>query len=192
MTTGGDLGISSRSVLLARRRQVSAFGWRRPWLRGALLLLPPLGWFVVIYLLALVALFVSAFWAIDPFTTKLVKNWNIENFRTIVEDSTYRTIAFRTIGLAAAVTITDALVALPFGYFMARLAPPRLRTVLFVCVLVPLWASYLARVYSWRLILSHDGVLNWTLAKLHLPTVGVAYSTWAMWIVFSYIWLPFM
>jgi putative spermidine/putrescine transport system permease protein len=174
------------------RRRVSAAFWRRPWLRASVLLIPPLGWFVVIYLLALVALFVSAFWGVDPFTTKLVHDWNIDNFRTIVEDPTYRTIAFRTVGLAAAVTVTDALVALPFAYFMARLASPRLRTVLFVCVLVPLWASYLARVYAWRLILAQDGVLNWTLGKLGIPDLGVAYSTWAMWIVFSYIWLPFM
>jgi len=176
----------------AARRRVSAAFWRRPWLRASVLLVPPLGWFVVIYLLALVALFVSAFWSIDPFTTKLVHDWNLDNFRTIVEDSTYRTIAFRTIGLAAAVTVTDAIVALPFAYFMARMASPHLRTVLFVCVLVPLWASYLARVYAWRLILAQDGVLNWTLGKLGLPDLGVAYSTWAMWIVFSYIWLPFM
>src|SRR6476660_659080 len=176
----------------AARRRVSAAFWRRPWLRASVLLLPPLAWFVVIYLLALVALFVSAFWSIDPFTTKLVHDWNLDNFRTIVEDSTYRTIAFRTIGLAAAVTVTDALVALPFAYYMARLASPRARTALFVCVLVPLWASYLARVYAWRLILAQDGVLNWTLFKLGLPVLGVAYSTWAMWIVFSYIWLPFM
>jgi putative spermidine/putrescine transport system permease protein len=176
----------------AARRRLSAAFWRRPWLRASVLLLPPLAWFVVIYLLALVALFVSAFWSIDPFTTKLVHDWNLDNFRTIVEDSTYRTIAFRTIGLAAAVTVTDALVALPFAYYMARLASPRTRTALFVCVLVPLWASYLARVYAWRLILAQDGVLNWTLGKLGLPDLGVAYSTWAMWIVFSYIWLPFM
>jgi putative spermidine/putrescine transport system permease protein len=174
------------------RRRVSAAFWRRPWLRASVLLVPPLGWFVVIYLLALVALFVSAFWSVDPFTTKLVHNWNLDNFRTIVEDSTYRTIAFRTIGLAAAVTVTDAVVAFPFAYFMARIAAPHMRTALFVCVLVPLWASYLARVYAWRLILAQDGVLNWTLGKLGLPDVGVAYSTWAMWIVFSYIWLPFM
>jgi putative spermidine/putrescine transport system permease protein len=178
--------------LWAARRRVSAVLWARPWIRAAALLTPPLGWFVVIYLLALVALFVSAFWAVDPFTTKVVRNWNLDNFRTIVEDSTYRTIAFRTIGLAAAVTATTAIVTLPLAYFMARLASPRLRAVLFVCVLVPLWTSYLARVYSWRLILSQDGVLNWTLGKLHLPTVGLGYSTWAMWIVFSYIWLPFM
>jgi putative spermidine/putrescine transport system permease protein len=141
---------------------------------------------------ALVALFVSAFWAIDPFTTEVVKHWNLDNLRTIFQDSTYRNIAARTIGLAAAVTLTDAILAFPLAYFMARVASPRMRSLLFVAVLVPLWSSYLARVYSWRLILSEDGVLNWLLAKLGLPALGVGYSVWAMWIVFSYIWLPFM
>jgi putative spermidine/putrescine transport system permease protein len=188
---GGGRSSLSRS-LGARRRDVSAFFWRHSWLRAAGLLLPPVAWFVLIYLLALVALFISAFWAVDSFTGELVKHWNVGNFRTIFEQSTYRTIALRTIGVAAAVTVTDALLAFPIAYFMARIAPPRLRSVLFVAVLVPLWASYLARVYAWRLILQSDGVLNWSLAKLGLPTIGVGYSVWAMWIVFSYIWLPFM
>jgi putative spermidine/putrescine transport system permease protein len=188
---GGGRPAPSRS-LVARRRAISAFFWRNAWLRTAGLLAPPVAWFVLIYLLALVALFVSAFWAVDPFTTELVKHWNLGNFRTVFENSTYRTIALRTIGVAAAVTVTDALLAFPIAYFMARVASARLRSLLFVAVLIPLWASYLARVYSWRLILQGDGVLNWTLDKLGLPTVGVGYSVWAMWIVFSYIWLPFM
>jgi len=75
---------------------------------------------------------------------------------------------------------------------MARLAGPKLRAVLFVLVLLPLWASYLARVYAWRLILNSDGLLNWTLAKLGLPAANIAYTNTAVWIVFSYIWLPFM
>src|SRR5213079_98964 len=82
--------------------------------------------------------------------------------------------------------------AFPFAYFAARLAPRRLQAFLFVLVLLPLWSSYLVRVYAWRLILARDGVLNWTLDKLGLGHIGVAYSNWAMWIVFSYIWLPFM
>src|SRR5581483_983309 len=98
----------------------------------------------------------------------------------------------RTIGIAAAVTVTDAVIAFPFAYYMARIAKPRTRAVLFVLVLLPLWASYLARVYSWRLILDHDGLLNWSLQKVGLPPAGIAYSNTAMWIVFSYIWLPFM
>ncbi len=176
----------------SQRRRLSAALHRRPWLRGALLLSPPAAWFVVLYLAALVALFVSAFWRVDSFTGDLVHMWNLDNFRTLWEEPTYRTIALRTIGIAAAVTLTDALLALPFAYYAARIAPKRLSSVLFVAVLIPLWTSYLVRVYAWRLILAHDGILNWTLDKLGMGSVNVAYSNTAMWIVFSYIWLPFM
>jgi putative spermidine/putrescine transport system permease protein len=166
--------------------------WRRPWLRATALLLPPLGWMIVFYLAALAVLFVSAFWSIDSFTGKLTHTFTWDNFHTIVSDPTYRQIAWRTIWMAAAVTVTDAIVAFPFAYYMARLAGPRRRTLLFVLVLLPLWSSYLARIYAWRLILNHDGALNWTLGKLGLPTQGWAFTNTAMWIVFSYIWLPFM
>ena len=89
-------------------------------------------------------------------------------------------------------TVTDAIIAFPFAYYMARFASPRLRTLLFVLVLLPLWSSYLARIYAWRLILAHDGAVNWTLGKLGLPDQNIAYTNTAMWIVFSYVWLPFM
>jgi putative spermidine/putrescine transport system permease protein len=174
------------------RAGLSAALYRRPWLRGLLLLSAPGAWFVLIYLLALVILFISAFWRVDEFSGALVRDWNLDNFRRIFEGATYRTIALRTIGIAAAVTLTDALLALPFGYYAARLAPRRLQSALFVIVLIPLWTSYLVRVYAWRLILAQDGILNWTLDKLGLGSLEVAYSNWAMWIVFSYIWLPFM
>jgi putative spermidine/putrescine transport system permease protein len=139
-----------------------------------------------------VALFVSAFWSVDPFTTDIVHVWNVGNFKTLWQESAYRTIALRTIGIAAAVTVTDALLAFPLAYFMARIASPRARAALFVMVLLPLWSSYLVRVYTWRLILNQDGVLNWVLNGLGLPNAGIAYSNWAIWIVFSYVWLPFM
>jgi putative spermidine/putrescine transport system permease protein len=174
------------------RAGLSAALFRRPWLRGVLLLSAPGVWFVAIYLLALVVLFISAFWRTDEFTGALVREWNLDNFRRIFEDPTYRTIALRTIGMAAAVTVTDALLALPFAYFAARLAPRRLQAALFVIVLIPLWTSYLVRVYSWRLILAKDGILNWWLEKLGFGSLSVGYSNWAMWIVFTYIWLPFM
>ena len=156
------------------------------------LLLPPLGWMAVFYLAALAVLFVSAFWSIDAFTGKLTHTWTWANFDTIIHDSTYRQIAFRTIWMAALVTITDALIAFPFAYYMARIATPRMRTLLFVLVLLPLWSSYLARIYAWRLILNDDGALNWSLGKVGLPEQGWAFTNTAMWIVFSYIWLPFM
>ena len=151
-----------------------------------------MGFFVAIYIAALVALFVSAFWTVNSFTGELEHVWTWSNFSTLIHTSVYRTVALRTIGIAAAVTLTDALLAFPFAYFMARVASPRVRTLLFVLTLLPLWASYLARVYAWQLILEHDGLLNWSLQKLGLPAANIAYTNTAVWIVFSYIWLPFM
>jgi putative spermidine/putrescine transport system permease protein len=182
----------TRRAAPGRAARLQAILWRRPWLRGSLLLGPPLAWFLLIYLAALALLMITAFWRINPFTTAIVQDWNLDNFRTLVADPAYRAIILRTVGIAAAVTITDALLAFPFAYFMARVASRRLQTALFAAVLLPLWASYLARVYAWVLILNHDGVLNWTLLGLHLPAANIGYTNWAMWIVFSYIWLPFM
>ncbi len=179
-------------VGVSRGAHLGSFLWRHTWLRAVALLTPPLAWFLLLYVAALAVLFVSAFWAVDPFTTEIVHNWNLDNFRELWNGSAYRTIALRTIGIAALVTLTDALVAFPFAYFMARIASRRLRALLFVAVLLPLWSSYLVRVYAWRLLLAKDGAVNWSLDKLHLPELGVAYSNTAMWIVFSYIWLPFM
>ena len=166
--------------------------WRRPWLRSLLLLLPPMGWFIFIYLAALALLLVTAFWQIDAFTTRIVQVWNLDNFRTILFDPTYRLIIGRTVLMAAAVTVTDAILAFPFAYYMARVASRRTQTLLFAAVLLPLWASYIARVYSWILILNHSGLLNWSLQSIGLPPANIGYTNIAMWIVFSYIWLPFM
>jgi putative spermidine/putrescine transport system permease protein len=171
---------------------MSAAVFRRAWLRAVLLLTAPGAWFVLIYLAALVILFISAFWSVDSFTGKLVHTWTLNNFKTLVNDPTYRTIALRTIGIAAAVTVTDAVLAFPFAYYAARLAPRRMRAALFVAVLLPLWSSYLVRVYAWRLILDKDGIMNWALGLVGLGPQHIAYTNTAMWLVFSYIWLPFM
>jgi putative spermidine/putrescine transport system permease protein len=157
----------------------------------AFLALPAL-WFIVFYLAALAALFVSSFRQVDSMSGEILPVWTLENFRVLLTDPTYRTIALRTVLIAACVTLTDAVLAWPFAMVMARHAGPRLRAVLLVLVMLPLWSSYLARVYAWRLILSHDGALNWALAELGLPRLSIGYSNWAMWIVFSYLWLPFM
>jgi putative spermidine/putrescine transport system permease protein len=178
--------------LRAARLRVSGFFWRHRWAKALLLLAPVLLAFAIVYLASLAALFVSAFWTVNPFTTEIEHIWTLDNFRTILESTAYRTIALRTIGIAAAVTLTDAVLAFPLAYFMARIASGRSRTLLFIAVLLPLWSSYLIRVYIWRLILNEDGVLNWTLGKVGLPHVHLAYSNWAVWIIFSYVWLPFM
>jgi putative spermidine/putrescine transport system permease protein len=172
--------------------RISAALWRRPWMRATLLLTPPLAWFVFIYLASLAALLVTGFWRVNAFTSNVERVWGLGNFQSLFQNATYRSIMLRTIGMAAAVTVTDALVAFPFAYFMARVASPRLRTALFVGVLVPLWASYIARVYSWLLIFTHDGIVNWTLGKIGLGPITLVYTNWAVYIVFCYLWLPFM
>ena len=171
--------------------RVSAALWRRAWLRATLTLSPPLAWFLVIYLASLLVMLVTAFWSVNPFTNSLVHSWTLANFQQIFTP-TYLTIIARTVIMAAVVTVTDAVLALPFAYYMARVATPRGRHALFVAVLLPLWASYLARVYAWIVILQKGGTLSWTLSKLGLGTVNIGYTNVAMWIVFSYIWLPFM
>jgi putative spermidine/putrescine transport system permease protein len=174
------------------RVRVSAALFRRPWLRAVLLLSGPGAWFVLIYLAALALLFISALWRVDSLTGSLIHSWTLQNFKTVIEVPVYRTIALRTIGIAAAVTITDTILAVPFAFFATRIAPKRLQSFLFVAVLIPLWSSYLVRVFAWRLILAKDGILNWFVGNLGLGSLNIGYSNWAMWIVFSYIWLPFM
>ena len=166
--------------------------WRLPWLRPLLLLTPPLAWFVVIYIASLATLLITAFWTINPFTTQIVQVWNTDNFQRIINEPAYHSIIGRTVIMAAAVTVTDAVLAFPFAYYMARVASRRAQTLLFAAVLLPLWASYLARVYAWILILNHNGLLNWSLQSIGLPAANIGYTNVAMWVVFSYIWLPFM
>jgi putative spermidine/putrescine transport system permease protein len=147
---------------------------------------------VLVYLASLVALFLSSFWTVDPFTSEVRHLWNIDNYRQLWDGGAYHSIAIRTISIAAAVTVADAILAFPLGYFMARIASGRSRAFIFVAILLPLWSSYLIRVYVWRLILNHDGVLNWSLQKIGLPAANIGYTNWAVWLIFTYIWLPFM
>jgi putative spermidine/putrescine transport system permease protein len=178
--------------LAGRWPRVSAVLWRRPWARASLLLTPALAWFVLIYLAALIVLLITAFWQINPFTSNIEQVWNLNNFTLIFRTPAYRAIVLRTVGMAAGVTIVDAIIALPFAYYMARIASRRTRTFLYVAILLPLWASYLAKVYAWLLIFTHDGLLNWSLGKIGVGPVSLIYSNPAVFIVFCYVWLPFM
>jgi len=174
------------------RQRTGAALWRRPWLRGVLTLSPPLLWFLVIYLASLVTMLVTAFFSVDSLTGSVVYQWTWANFSQIFTQSVYGTIILRTLLMAIAVTVTDALVALPFAFFLAKVADRRWRQILLAMLLLPLWASYLAKVYAWINILSDKGVLPGIEARLGLPTTHIAYSNVAMWVVFSYLWLPFM
>jgi putative spermidine/putrescine transport system permease protein len=170
---------------------VSAFFFRHPHLRlGGTLGLPG-AWFLFVYLGALLLLFATAFWHLDPFTGLVVKQLSLANFRTIADDPVYRIIIFRTVGISAAVTGTDIVLAFPIAYYAARLARVRSRNVVLIAVVLPLWANYLVRIFAWKLILSPGGLLEWLVAKtgLHL---SVGYSNVAVWITFSYLWLPYV
>src|SRR5215467_9037089 len=114
------------------QRQARGALWPRPWARATLLLTPPLAWFLLIYVAALVVLLITAFWQINPFTTNIERVWSLTNFQTIFTSPAYGEIILRTVGMAAAVTVVDAIVAFPFAYYMARIASPRTRTALFV------------------------------------------------------------
>ncbi|MDQ3742485.1 MAG: ABC transporter permease [Actinomycetota bacterium] len=163
----------------------------RPRVRLSLLLAGPVGWLVIAYLGSLVVLFVAAFWQLDPFSGTIVKETSFDNFRTIAEGEVYRDIVLRTVGIAAAVTVTDAILAFPIAFYMAKVASPRTRALLVVAVLMPLWSSYLVKVYAWRTILSEEGILNWALDPIGLSGPGT-HSNISTWLVFSYLWLPFM
>jgi putative spermidine/putrescine transport system permease protein len=171
-------------------RRLAVYLHRRPRLRLGLLLAPPLGWLVVAYLGSLVVMLISSFFTVDAFTGKVVTEPSLDNYRTIFTSEVYRTITVRTVGIAAAVTVTDALIAFPIAFYMARVAGARKRGLLTVSVLLPLWSSYLVKVYAWYVILAEDGVLNWLLAPFGLS--GPGYGDVATWIVFSYLWLPYM
>jgi putative spermidine/putrescine transport system permease protein len=175
------------------RLRISGLLWRRPWLKALGLLSLPLAVFLLVYIGALAALVVSSFWTANSFTATIEHTWSLANYRLIFSTSQpYLHIAALTLEIAAAVTLTDAVLAFPLAFFMARIASRRTRALLFVMVLLPLWASYLVRVYAWQTILAHNGAINWWLNKLGLPDQNLSYTNWAMWIVFTYIWLPFM
>jgi putative spermidine/putrescine transport system permease protein len=146
----------------------------------------------VVYLGALILLFLSAFWRLDPFSGLIQRQWGLSNFRTLLHDSVYRVIAVRTMGIAAAVTVTDIALAFPLAYYAARLASAREKAILLVAVVLPLWSSYLVRVFAWKVMLQGDGFLNWLLAKVGVGGIQLGTSNWGIWIVFCYLWLPFV
>jgi putative spermidine/putrescine transport system permease protein len=166
-------------------------GWlhRHARLRLGLLLAAPGLWLVVVYLGSLMLFFSNAVWQVDDFTGRIIYSFTLENFAELFQDP-YPEITLRTLVMAVAVTITCAVVAFPIAYYMARIASPRTRALLVVAVVVPLWASYVIKVYSWRLILADEGVLNWALAPIGLR--GPGSGELAVWMALSYLWLPYM
>jgi putative spermidine/putrescine transport system permease protein len=162
----------------------------RPRLQVGALLAAPGAWLVILYLGSLAVLLVTAFWTVDPLSGEVVRGLSLENFESLVNEPVYFEIVKRTVLIAALVTLTDAVLAFPIAFYIAKVAAPRGKGLLVVAVLLPLWSSYLVKVFSWRTMLSQDGVINWALGPLGLHSPG--YGTTAVWLVMSYLWLPYM
>jgi putative spermidine/putrescine transport system permease protein len=170
-------------------RLAGLFQGRRRLQIGALLA-GPVGWLVIGYLGSLALLLVAAFWSVDPLSGLTIKSFTLENFEALFNEPVYRTIVWRTIRTALLVTITDAIIAFPIAFYMAKVASRRGKALLVVGILLPLWSSYLVKVYAWRTLLSTGGAINWALEPLGLH--GPGYGTTAVWLVMSYLWLPYM
>lgn len=170
-------------------RRLASWLHGHPRIRLGGLLAAPLAWLVVVYLGSLLILFLNAFWTRDAFTGRTIYEPTLDNFIEVLTGP-YPLITARTVFMAAAVTIACAVLAVPIAYYMARVASPRVRNAMVVAVIVPLWASYLIKVYSWRLILAEEGILNWVLEPLGLA--GPGFGEIAVWLVFTYLWLPYM
>ena len=173
-------------------RRLATWLHLHPRARLRLLLAGPVGWMVIVYLGSLFILLLGAFWETDSFTGQVRPFvWSLDAFEDIVSNDVYRTIALRTVAIAIAVTVTDALLAFPIAYYMARIATPRVRGMLVVAVLLPLWAAYLVKVYAWRAVLQGNGVLEWALTPFGIDAPGLG-EILNSWIVLSYLWLPYM
>jgi len=185
-------------------RRVSRFFFRHPGLGIFLLLTPPLLWLGIIYLGSLFALLIQSFFSLDGFTGQVVREFTLSTYLELLRPA-HMDIILRTTVMAACVTVFAIFLAFPLAYFMARYATPRWRAFLYLAVLVPLWSSYLVRIYSWKLILAKEGIANWFLTQigldplldllLSLPVIGgpsLSFSAMGTFIVFVYIWLPFM
>jgi putative spermidine/putrescine transport system permease protein len=150
----------------------------------------PVGWLLIAYLGSLAVLFVASLWQLDDFSGEIVHKVGVQNFKELIETPVYRHIVLRTVLIAALVTITDVILAFPIAFYMAKVASPRMRALLVVAVLMPLWSSYLVKVYTWRIMLQNEGIVNWALDPFGLQ--GPGFGNVATWLVFSYLWLPFM
>jgi putative spermidine/putrescine transport system permease protein len=163
---------------------------RRPGLRVGLLLTPPMLWLGVAYLGALAALFITSLWGQNSFTGEIERVWTLDNFRTLLTVDVYRNVTLRTLGIAALVTVVDAVLAFPVALYMAKVASPRAQRLLVIAVLMPLWASYLVKAFAWRGMLSQDGLVSWLAAPFGLDTPG--YGLTAVVLTLAYLWLPYM
>lgn len=184
--------------------KVSGFFWRNPGLGLFLLLLGPLMWFGIVYFGSLLTLLWQGFYTFDDFTMSVTPELTLANIRALFNPANYD-IILRTLTMAVAVTIASAILAFPMAWYMARYTSGKMKAFFYIAVMLPMWASYIVKAYAWTLLLAKDGVAQWFLqhlgleplltAFLTLPAVGgntLSTSGLGRFLVFLYIWLPFM
>ena len=189
---------------LSLQRRVSDLLYTRRGLLLLVLLAPPLLWFGVIYLGSLFALLANAFFGLDEFTGQVVREFTLKNFVALAEPSNID-VARRSVTMAVLVTLACIAIGFPLAYYMARYATGAQKAALYIAVMLPLWSSYLVRLYAWKLLLAKEGAISWTAQQLHLtwlleallelPAVGgpsLSFSAIGTFVVFVYMWLPFM
>lgn len=193
--------VKNRSGLLA---SLSDTLWRNPRLMILLLLTPPALWLGIIYLGSLFALLAQSFFSIDEFSGMIVYKFTLKTYGELFTPANFD-IIIRTVVMASAVTIAAAVISFPIAYYAARYAKGKWKAIFYLGVMLPLWSSYLVKVYSWKLILAKEGILNWLFETLHLswlleaylaiPIIGgnsLSVSWTGTFLVFLYVWLPFM
>jgi len=200
--------MSTETSILSRRTgalgQLSDTFWRKPKVLLFLMLTPPLLWLGVIYLGSLFALLLQSFFSIDDFSGLINYEFTLDTYRQLLIPSNFD-IILRTVVMAALVTLASAAIAFPIAYYAARYARGKWKVIFYLGVMLPLWSSYLVKVYAWKLILAKEGILTWIFAKLHLtwlldawlslPVIGgssLSISYTGTFIVFIYVWMPFM
>ena len=178
--------------------------YRRPGLLTLLLLLPPFLWIAVVYVGSLLALLLQSFYALDDFSGLIIHEFTLSTYAQLFERSSLE-IILRTVTMAAAVTLASAAIAFPIAYFAARFARGKWKALFYLAVMMPLWSSYLVKVYAWKLILAKEGIVTWVASALHLgwaldallatPVIGgpsLSFSYIGTFLVFVYVWLPYM
>jgi putative spermidine/putrescine transport system permease protein len=183
---GVDAGAEKRSV----GRRLADLFHGRPRLQIGSLLSGPIAWLVIGYLGSLAVLLIASFWSVNAVSGELIKGFSFDNYKELLDQSVYKDVAVRTVGIAAAATVTDALLAFPIAFYMAKVASPRAKGLLVVAILMPLWSFYLVKVYAWQSMLASGGFIDWALDPFGLS--GPGYGATAVWLVESYLWLPYM
>ena len=178
--------------------------YKKPGLLTASLLSPPVFWIVVVYVGSLLALLLQSFYALDDFSGIVIHEFTLTTYGHLFDEANLQ-IILRTVAMASAVTLACAIIAFPIAYYAARFARGRMKALFYIAVMMPLWSSYLVKVYAWKLILAKEGIVTWIATQLHAqwiidallatPVIGgpsLSISYIGTFLVFVYIWLPFM